>query len=139
MKRTFIFILTHGLWGQELIKSTEMVIGGQINDIKAFSLMPDMSLKDYEESISKTMADLSGYSFLFLVDILGGTPYNIAACYTQEYGAEALSGLSMDLLIAVLDLREQYPCTILPELLISRFQDRDGHVADLKKLLLDSD
>ena len=27
MKSTFIFLLTHGLWGQELLVSTKMVIG----------------------------------------------------------------------------------------------------------------
>lgn len=135
MRRTFIFILTHGLWGQELIKSTEMVVGGRITDIMAFPLMPEMSLAEYEQSLISAMDNLSGYDFLFLVDILGGTPYNISACFTQKYGVEAMSGLSMDLLIAVLDFREQYPCFLLPEHLLLKFHDNEGYVANLKDLL----
>lgn len=135
MQKTYIFILTHGMWGQELIKSTQMVIGGIIPDIKAFPLMPEMSLKTYENSIKSAMEQLPGYNFLFLVDILGGTPYNLSACFTQTHGVEALSGLSMDMLIAALDLRKQYPCSQIPGILISHLKNDRKYIADLKELL----
>ncbi|WP_072524234.1 PTS sugar transporter subunit IIA [Clostridium sp. Marseille-P3244] len=134
MSSTYIFILTHGRWGEELLKSTEMVTGGTIPDIRSFSLMPEMPLKTYQESIESAMESLPGYDFLFLADIPGGTPYNIAACYTQTHNVEAVCGLSMELLLAALDLREKLPCPQLPSHLISHFQDIGNYITDLKKL-----
>lgn len=136
MRKTYIFILTHGLWGQELIKSTEMVIGGNISDIRAFPLMPEMSLAKYQAAIESTIKELPDFDILFLVDILGGTPYNISACFTQTHRQiEAISGLSMDLLITALDLRQQLPCSEIPAHLISHFEHMGNYITDLKQLL----
>ena len=51
MRKTYIFLLTHGMWGAELIKSTQMIIGGTPSDIQAFSLMPETSLKEYQQAM----------------------------------------------------------------------------------------
>lgn len=136
MRKTFILILTHGTWGKELIKSTEMVLG-KINDAKAISFMPDVESEVYIENIKQIMKEHSSYDFLILVDIIGGTPYNIGSYFVLKQQAEAVSGLSMDLLITALDLREHLPCSNLSDRLLQTFRENDWYVADLKKFLSD--
>ena len=135
MRKTYIFLLTHGMWGAELIKSTQMIIGGTPSDIQAFSLMPETSLKEYQQAIETAMAEHTNYDFLFLADIPGGTPYNLSACYTQTHGVEALCGLSMNLLIDVLELRKKFPCCQIPQELLSRQSTQKNYIIDLKKML----
>lgn len=135
MKKTYIFILTHGQWGEALIKSTEMIVGTSISDIKAFSLMPEMPLDDYQSAIASSIQALPNHDFIFLVDILGGTPYQIAAYYTQISNAEALAGLNMDLLITILNLRNTFACKDLPTQVLRKYNTSNQYVIDLKELL----
>lgn len=134
MQKTFILVLTHGTWGEELINSTEMVLG-RIRDIQAVSFMPDVELEVYIEDITNIMQSHPGYDFIFLVDILGGTPYNIGAYFALSKHTEAVSGLSMDLLISVLDLRAQTPCSEIPDQLLTKCSKNNWYIADLKKFL----
>ena len=105
------------------------------DDAQAFSLMPETSLKEYQQAIETAMAEHTNYDFLFLADIPGGTPYNLSACYTQTHSVEALCGLSMNLLIDVLELRKKFPCCQIPQELLSRQSTQKNYIIDLKKML----
>ena len=41
-----IVLLTHGEWGEELIKSAELIVG-PLKNIKCFPLYPDCPFKEY--------------------------------------------------------------------------------------------
>lgn len=136
MKSTFIFLLTHGLWGQELLVSTKMVIG-EFQDVLAFPLMPDTKLETYTNSIQDAMERLPGYDFLFLTDIPGGSPYNVSAAFLAKSGVEVVSGLSMNLLISAIELRTQYPCDQLSGQLVAHMLDAEAFIYNMKQFLED--
>lgn len=45
-----ILIGTHGYFGEELLKSAEMIIG-KIENVSVFSLAPTMSFEEYKKSV----------------------------------------------------------------------------------------
>ena len=55
---TKLLLLTHGCWGEELIKSAELVVG-EIRDAEAFALEPEDALADYMEKIRVVIERIS--------------------------------------------------------------------------------
>ena len=51
-ERLSIFIFNHGRFGEELIKSAELITG-KIDNIQAFSLLPGMSIEDFYETVKE--------------------------------------------------------------------------------------
>lgn len=92
-----ILILTHGLFGQELIRSAEMIIGKQ-SKLWAISLLPGMDLNEFMAAVRAKMTELPEGS-LILCDLFGGTPANVAAAVKLEYAVEAVAGVNLSMLI----------------------------------------
>lgn len=105
-KRTEIFLLTHSHWGDALKEAAETIVG-PIRNCKQFALMPEDALVDY---IGKIEQCIEGEEqILMLTDLLGGTSSNVAAIFCQKNNnVMALSGLSMEMLIAADELRDEY-------------------------------
>ena len=92
-----ILILTHGLFGQELIKSAEMIIGSQMH-VTAISLLPGMDLTEFMTAVKAALEILPEES-LILCDLFGGTPANVAAAVKIEYSVQAVAGVNLSMLI----------------------------------------
>lgn len=101
MDKNIIIIGTHGRFGEELIKSAEMIIG-KIDNVKVFSLLPDMSPEEYSNDIESILKELPNRT-LCLTDIFGGTPFNTFAILSKKYGNEVVTGLNLPMLIEALD------------------------------------
>lgn len=99
-----VMIINHGNFGLELIKSAEMIVG-KIENIKAFSLLPNMSIEDLifqtEEYLKKV-----NEKTIILTDIFGGTPNNVAMYLKQKYKCFVLSGVNLAMLIELVLQRE---------------------------------
>lgn len=92
-----IILLTHGGWGESLIKSMGMLVGNVTNVID-ISLEPSDTLESF---INKVM-DLSkkiDENTLVLTDIPGGTTSNVALKLTQKYPWKIISGVNSLMLI----------------------------------------
>lgn len=50
-----ILVCTHGRFGEELIKSAQMIGGNAFKNIKAVSLLPSMSMDDYYAAVAKEL------------------------------------------------------------------------------------
>ena len=83
-----VLIITHGLFGIELKKSAEMIMGEQEN---AQAL----------EIVKKNEAD--GFHTVVMVDLMGGSPSNVAlmTCL-KEVDCDVLVGVNMPMLIAAI-------------------------------------
>lgn len=127
--KTAIFILTHGDWGKYLIESTETIIG-KIEDIYFFPLYNATSLEIYKADIIDKMQSISGYEFLLLSDLLGGTASNIAGTISLAYNVRAISGLSMKMLIEADELRNEYHCEELVDKILENIK---GECCDIKR------
>lgn len=105
-KRTEIFLLTHSHWGDALKEAAETIVG-PIRNCQQFALMPEDSLADYIRKIEQRIEEER--QILMLTDLLGGTSSNVAAIFCKKNNnIMALSGLSMEMLLAADELRDEY-------------------------------
>lgn len=127
-KRTKLILLTHGSWGEELWKAGEMIVG-KIRFCKALGLMPEDAVADYRVRLEK---ELEGETkVLILADIKGGTPSNVAAVYAKRNEhIHALSGLSLEMLLAADRLRNEYSGRALAGKIVEEMKEK---LTDLKE------
>ncbi len=95
-----ILLGSHGNYAKEAIKSTEMIVGEQEN-IEAFLLNETMDLTMTIQAAKKAFDQLEkGSGTLILVDIMGGTPSNVATILKKKNSnVRLLSGFNLPLLI----------------------------------------
>lgn len=98
-----ILVITHGIFGEELIKSAEMIVGAQEN-VKALSLMPGMDPADLIIDV-QTILDTMPEGSLVMSDLFGGTPSNVSAAVASQRKIAAIAGVSLCMLIESLSLR----------------------------------
>lgn len=101
-----ILIVTHGNFGEELIKSAEMIVGAQQN-VKALSLLPSVDPEDFVKEIAAALSGMSEET-LIMSDLFGGTPSNASAAIISHSGKSAVTGVNMPMLIEALTLRLTY-------------------------------
>ncbi len=104
MKDRFIFILTHGRWGEELKKSTEMVCG-EIANCRAYGLMPEDDEDEFMEKIQEEIQREQIERPIFLSDLRGGSSSHAAAYLAYKNRGIALSGLNLAMLACVSENR----------------------------------
>ena len=100
---TPLLILTHGDFGDLLLRAAEQMFGPQ-SDCAALSLAPDESREDYLQRVKTTVAPWP-QAPLVLVDLACGTPWNSALLAGLAPDAEVLAGLSLPVLLEALELR----------------------------------
>ncbi len=94
-----IFIFNHGRFGEELIKSAELITG-KIDNIQAFSLLPGMSIEDFYETVKEPVQKKEGQK-LILCDLCGGTPCNVAMMISLQQKIDIVCGVNLPMLIDV--------------------------------------
>ncbi len=97
MAKLNIVIGTHGRFGEELIKSAEMIVG-KMENVKAVSLLPMMSFEVFMERVNSVLCDLKD-PVLALADIYGGTPCNVLTALTKKYHHNVITGVNLPMLI----------------------------------------
>lgn len=103
----WVFVCTHGRFGEELMKSAEM-IAGEAENVFAFSLMPGMPPEDYRAMLEKQLEKLGDGKVLCLVDLFGGTPCTTCAILSKTYDMQVISGLNLAMYIEVTSQKENY-------------------------------
>lgn len=101
----WIIVMTHGRFGQELIKSAEMILG-TLHNCYALSLLEEMDPFDLKEQLDKLLENAPQNSII-LCDLFGGTPANMAATVALNEEYSVFSGLNLPMLIEVEMLRKQ--------------------------------
>lgn len=66
-----ILLCTHGRFGEEMIRSAEMIIR-PMKHAKAFSLLPGMDPFAYRQQIQEYVEEQEDMAFLCLADLYGG-------------------------------------------------------------------
>lgn len=99
-----IFIVNHGQFGKYMIESTEMIVGKSKN-LYSFSLMKDMSIEDLIFEIQSKIDEIEG-DVLFLTDLFGGTPNNVATYFHEKYGYKIIAGYNLPMLIELILTRD---------------------------------
>ncbi|HFH9838362.1 TPA: PTS sugar transporter subunit IIA [Streptococcus suis] len=96
-----LVLVSHGLFCEELKKSTEMIMGPQ-EDIHTVALLPEEGPDDFKEKFEATIASLD--DFVVFADLLGGTPANVVSRLLLE-GKEfdLYAGMNMPMIVGFLN------------------------------------
>ncbi|MDU5336278.1 PTS fructose transporter subunit IIA [Enterococcus sp.] len=92
-----LVLVSHGLFCEELKKSTEMIMGPQ-ESIHTVSLLPSESAEDFRVKFEAVIAELDDY--IVLADLMGGTPCNVVSRMILEGQAiDLYAGMNMPMVI----------------------------------------
>lgn len=122
---------THGKFGEELIRSAEMILG-ELKNVRSFSLLPGMSVEDYMKEIEKCLQELPGGT-LCLVDLFGGTPNNTFCALSQTYENVVVTGLNLAMLMEVYMNLDTLTTKELVDLAISTLQESGKEATKILK------
>ncbi|WP_137664315.1 PTS sugar transporter subunit IIA [Enterococcus hulanensis] len=93
----YLVLVSHGLFCEELKKSTEMIMGPQEN-IHTVGLLPSESAEDFRAKFEAAIAELD--EFVVLADLMGGTPCNVVSRMILEgQSIDLYAGMNMPMVI----------------------------------------
>ncbi|MCB2293819.1 mannose/fructose/sorbose PTS transporter subunit IIA [Clostridium algoriphilum] len=131
-----IILGTHGKFSEEILKSTEMILGEQEN-VSTITFLPgegaDDLMKNYEEAIKSLQCE---DGVLFMVDLFGGSPFNAASrIVAKEENMDVITGINIPMLLEVFSSREDSTVDELAQIALST-----GHIGikSLKETLKES-
>ncbi len=115
-----IVLGTHGKFSQEILKTTELILGKQEN-VVAITFLPgegaDDLMKKYENVMKSLKCD---DGVLFMVDLFGGSPFNAASrIVAKEDTMDIVSGINIPMLLEVFSAREDSTIGELARIAIS--------------------
>lgn len=96
-KRPWLLIITHGRFGEELVKSCELVLG-KMKDVYCFSLLEGMTPEKLMENVGEVLNNAPEDSLIF-TDIFSGTPTNVAAVFAKRHQYTVICGVNLPMLI----------------------------------------
>lgn len=102
-----IILASHGPFAQGALECAQMLMGQQ-QDIKVISVLVDSNIDNLRQQIAESYQSLNkGDGVIILVDIMGGTPCNLAGELLIQHGDVLLfSGFNIPVLLEVLNNRE---------------------------------
>lgn len=120
MKKKAVLIITHGNFGIELLKSVQLIMGEQ-EDADALGLNLGDSIEDLRNKAKEIIVknQEAGKETIVLVDILGGSPSNIALYLVKSCGVTLITGVNMLMLIELFSSRDSEESNDLVEKMIS--------------------
>ncbi|STO55532.1 protein-N(pi)-phosphohistidine-sugar phosphotransferase (phosphotransferase system mannose /fructose-specific IIA component) [Canicola haemoglobinophilus] len=106
-----IIIATHGVATEQLLKTTEMLIGEQEN-VATIDFVPgenaETIITKYQEKLSTTLAHCD--EVLFLVDTWGGSPFNAAnRVIGDNTNMDIVTGVNVPMLVETFMARDDGP------------------------------
>ena len=102
-----VLVVTHGPLASAYLETLRLVLG-ETEGVAALGLSAtdsdEMLEKDLEAEL--TRMDPSGVGGLILVDMLGGTPFNVAMRLSTRRNLRVVTGVSLPMLFKALSVRE---------------------------------
>jgi len=104
---TAIIVGTHGMFSEELLKSSEMIFGSQEN-VGSVTFKPGEGLDRLVEKYNNRISELdSTDGVLFMVDLFGGSPFNAASLLAMKNdNMEIVTGVNLPMLLEVFGSRD---------------------------------
>ena len=116
-----ILLLTHGRLGDALVECARHVLGGKVPDQMAtLSAGQDEPVDEVEARARGLLATLDqGGGVLVLTDLLGATPARVAARLIEPGKVEALSGVSLPMVLRAINYRHRLLAALVKKALLA--------------------
>ena len=103
-----VIVATHGEFGLGLLSTLRMILG-EAEAITAIDLLSEDSIESFQVKMEKAIetVDPKGTGTLLLVDMLGGTPFNVALRLAQTRKLQVVTGVNLPMLIQVASHRDE--------------------------------
>lgn len=101
-----ILVVAHGDLGEALVRAAEMIMGPQ-PDLIALSLRPEESPAALQEKLTAALQQAGNRPALVMVDLLGGTPFNVVARCLPERDIACVTGVNLPMLLDLLTVRDE--------------------------------
>ena len=92
-----ILVLTHGDFGESLLKSAQLSIG-EVSEVTSVSLTPEDSGDTFYEKIEQEISNVSR-EIICLVDMFGGSPCTTALRLSKNRSITIICGLNLPMFI----------------------------------------
>ena len=104
---TALFFITHEGIASSLLHIGESIIGRPMSNLAYHEVAMDSSVLESMKTIEKKLQtlDLSD-NLIFITDIIGATPSNIAQQLAAKYDAKLISGVNLPMVIRLLNYRD---------------------------------
>lgn len=100
-----LIVITHGLFGQELLRTAQDMIGRQ-EGVAGLAVTSEMGADNLSHALADTIEKLkSPEGYLILVDLMGGTPSNTALLKTKDLPSEIVTGVNLYMVLSTLRYR----------------------------------
>ena len=100
-----IVLVTHGKFGESLLKAAEMVMGPQENCL-AVDVDVNRSVDETMELIRSTIQKVEkGIGVVTLTDLFGGSPTTMSLSLMKSEQLEVITGVNLPMLVATLQSR----------------------------------
>jgi len=106
-----LLVITHNQLGQELIDTAASILGKHLLEVNFISISANLKPKDlacYTNQVKTMIHQLDiANGILILTDICGATPHNLAKQVAVDQNISIVSGISLPMLIRVLNYPNQ--------------------------------
>ena len=102
-----VLLITHGRYGEDLLASASHVLGRALDHTGHLSVsVKDDPEKMFGEALRLLKSLDDGTGVLVMTDMYGATPCNIASRLIEQGNVEAVSGVSLPMLVRSLAYRD---------------------------------
>ena len=91
------------------------MITGPVEGLYSISLLPDDSPESFGEKLGAALEGIEGQETLVLIDLFGGTPYNVAARQVLKENVECVTGANLPMLLELAMSRDDAALSELAE------------------------
>ena len=109
-----IVVVSHADLGDALFRAAEMIVGAT-EGLYSVSLLPEDSPEGFGEKLEAALRPIEGEETLILIDLFGGTPYNVAARQVLKENVECVTGANLPMLLELVMSRDDASLSDLAE------------------------
>ena len=103
-----VVVATHGEYGSAMVRTLKMILG-EIEQLQSVTLALEDSIETFQGKLEKALQALDPQEkgALVLVDMLGGTPFNVAVQTAQKRKIAVITGVNLPMLIKITSSPDQ--------------------------------
>lgn len=101
-----VIITTHASLCEGYLDACRLILSSDFEGVDTLPFKANMDVDVYEQQLQSLIEKSSAQPLLILTDLIGGTPSNVAAKYSDNLNIEIVTGVNLSLILEVLAQQE---------------------------------